>query len=405
MWMIKLAWKNLWRNRSRTSLSIAAVYFAVVLSSLAGSLKTGIFDNLIKNVVSFYTGYIQIHKQGYFDEQMLDNGFYIHPSTIKKIHFDKNVSSVTTRLESFILASSEEKTKGCLLTGIIPEKENQVTNLKNKITEGEYLTKDDKGVIIASGLAKRLNVQLHDTIVLLGQGYHGTTAAGKFRIKGLLKFGAPDLNEKTVFMSLPAVQDLFNANEMGSSYIISLIDTKQLHTTATRLKSSLGKEYEVMTWEEIMPEVKQHIETDSNNMNYIQGILYLLVSFGILSTFIIMMTERKYELGMLIAIGMSKIKLMGVLFAESMMLLFSGCILGILSAIPLLQLLKTHPLRIGGETEKAYERFGFEAIFPASTDPSNLIRQIVVVVVIGVLLSAYPIYRIIKLNPATDIKR
>ena len=114
MWIIKLAWKNLWRNRSRTMITVAAIFFAVILSTTAESLKQGVFENLVKNVVSFYTGYIQVHKAGYQDEQILDNSFLQSGDIEKSISRDKNIAAFTPRLESFALASTEKLTKECL---------------------------------------------------------------------------------------------------------------------------------------------------------------------------------------------------------------------------------------------------------------------------------------------------
>ena len=107
MWIILLAWKNIWRNRSRTLITVAALFFAVILATLADSLKQGIFDNLVKNVVSFYTGYLQVHKQGYQDEQILDNSFEKSVKIEQQARSFKNITSVSPRLESFALASSQ----------------------------------------------------------------------------------------------------------------------------------------------------------------------------------------------------------------------------------------------------------------------------------------------------------
>ena len=131
MWILKLAWKNLWRNRNRTLITIAAIFFAVIFSIVAESLKQGVFDNLVKNVVGFYTGYIQVHKSGYQDEQILDNSFANSPHLEKQISTSKNIASLTPRLESFALAASEDLTKGCMIVGISPEKENEITLSKS----------------------------------------------------------------------------------------------------------------------------------------------------------------------------------------------------------------------------------------------------------------------------------
>ncbi|MBE2230411.1 MAG: ABC transporter permease [Chitinophagaceae bacterium] len=405
MWILKLAWKNLWRNRSRTLITASAVFFAVLLSTSAESLKQGIFDNLVKNVVSFYTGYIQIHKQGYQEEQILDNAFRQSPGLEKKIRTESNITAVTPRLESFSLAASGDLTRGCMVAGISPEGENRLTALKSKLTSGSYLEEEDSSVLLAEGLAEKLKLGIHDTIVLIGQGYHGATAAGKYRIKGLLKFGSPPLNDRMLYMSLPTAREFLAAEGMLTSYIISPGREEGLHETAGKIKQQLGTAYEVLTWEDILPDVKQHIATDSANMKVVQGVLYLLICFGIFSTLLMMLAERKYEMGMLVAIGMQKSKLALLLTGELVLTVLTGCIAGITVSIPVILWLKHYPIRIGGETAKAYERFGFEAVFPASADPSIFIYQGLIVLLIGLLLSLYPAWKVFKLNPVPAMRR
>jgi len=404
MWIIKLAWKNLWRNRSRTLITVAAIFFAVILSTLAESLKQGVFENLVKNVVSFYTGYIQVHKTGYQEEQILDNSMSQSTAIEKQITSSANVPAITARLESFALISAEEQTKGCMVTGIDPKGENNITSLKSKLIEGEYLTIGDNAVLLAQGLAERLKVETGDTIILIGQGYHGATAAGKYPVKGILKFGSPQLNDKILYMPLPLAQALFSAQGLVTSYILSIKTHQKLDESATSIRNSIGKDYEVMTWEELLPDIKQHIATDSNNMKVVQAVLYLLICFGIFSTQLMMMLERKFEMGMLIAIGMKKSKLITLLVAESVLTVFIGCVIGILASVPLISYLNHHPIRIGGETAKAYERFGFEAVFPTSTDSSIFFYQAFIVLLIGLGLALYPVLKVIRLKPVTAMK-
>jgi ABC-type antimicrobial peptide transport system permease subunit len=154
-----------------------------------------------------------------------------------------------------------------------------------------------------------------------------------------------------------------------------------------------------------MPDIKQHIKADANSMKYILGILYMLICFGIFGTILMMMEERKFELGMLVAIGMKKYLLIILLLIESVFTVFSGCILGVLFSIPLIFYLKIHPIKFKGETAAAYEEFGFEAIFPASTDYTIFLNQSLIVLLIGLILSVYPVFKIISLDPITSMKR
>ena len=405
MWLTKLAWKNMWRNKHRTAITMSAVFFAVVLSILTSSLWNGVFDNLIKNVVSYYSGYIQVHKKGYWDERTLDNTFLGTVQLENKIRQHHNVIGVAPRLEAFALASSEDLTKGCMVMGISPDDEDKITTLKSKVSKGEYLINNDRAVLLGEGLANRLKLQVHDTIVLIGQGYHGATAAGKYQIKGLVKFGSPDLNNQSLFLSLSTMQELFSAEGILTSYVLALKKTSLLNSTASAVQSTIGSEYETMTWEDMMPEVVQHIRTDNASMYIIQGILYMLICFGIFGTLLMMMVERKYELGMLVAIGMKKLILMQLLSMESLMTLISGCILGMLASIPIVYYLNKYPIQFTGQLAETYEEFGFEAIFPSSTDPQIFITQGLVVLILGMLLSIYPLVKIASLNPVSAMKK
>jgi ABC-type lipoprotein release transport system permease subunit len=405
IWMFKLAWKNLWRNKSRTLISMAAILFAVLLAVLARSLKEGVFDNLVKNMVSFYSGYIQVHQKGYWKEQILDNSFENKRSLEQTIRSNSNASVVTPRIESFALASSANITKGCMVVGIHPQGENRATQLQRKVIQGRYLTSDDRAVLLAAGLAAQLKVTIHDTLVLIGQGYHGATAAAKYPVAGILSFGSPELNERILFLPLAAAQEFYSAEGMITSLVLQLKDPDQLLNTQAFLSEKLGENYEVMSWGEMMPDIKQHIETDTNNMKYVQGILYLLISFGILGTLLMMMVERNREMGMMVAIGMKKTTLMVVMVIESVLSVVTGCLLGLLISIPVVYYFRKFPIRIGGDTAKAYERFGFEAIFPTSVDLHIFLDQGLTVLLIGLFLSLYPVYKIIRLNAGKALKR
>lgn len=405
MWIIIMAWKNIWRNRYRSAITVASVFFAVILSILTSSFKTGVFENLIKNMVSFYSGYLQVHQKGYWDEQILDNSFIQSVRLEKEILKDKRIHSLSPRLESFALISTGELTKGCLVSGIDPLREKDITALPSKLIEGNYPKANDSSVLITAGLMQRLKLNLNDTVVLIGQGYHGSTAAGKYPVKGVIKQGAPELNDKLVYMPISLAQDLYGASQMITAYVLSTEKTEELPDILISLNKKIGTSYEVMSWREMMPDIKQHIESDTANMQFVQGFLYLLISFGIFGTQVMLIAERKFELGMLVAIGVKKIQLSILLLTESVITILIGCLTGIIASIPLIHYLHVSPIRIKGPMAKAYERFGFEAIFPASEHAEHFITQGLIVVCLGIILSGYLIYKIIRLNPVEAMRK
>lgn len=407
MWLLKLSWKNLWRSRSRTAVTTSAVFFAVILSVVTNSLQDGVFDHFIRNLVSYYSGYIQLHKDGYWDQQILDNGFVQSEELEKKILERENVTAVAPRIESYALASVEDITKGCMVVGISPERENEITFLKSKVVSGSYFQPGETRnvALLSEGLANRLKLHLNDTIILISQGYHGAMAAGKYVVTGILRFGSPQLNDQLLYLPLTVAQEFYSAEKLVTSYVLALQVDNQLEETAGTLKAVVGADFEVMTWKQMLPEVDQHITTDRGSMYIISGILYMLIGFGIFGTLLMMMAERKYELGMLIAIGMKKRKLVWVLLVESVLTVLIGCLAGILVSIPIAHYLKINPIRFGGEMAEVYQRFGFEPVFPASTDVWIFVAQGLVVLAMGLVLSIYPILKVLGMNPVTAMKK
>ena len=405
MWLFKLAWKNIWRNRNRTLISISAIFFAVVFSVVANSLWKGTFGSMIQNLVGYYSGYIQVQGSGYWDEQVLDNSLLLTDSLEIQISAEDNIDALSPRLESFALMSSGDITKGCLVVGIDPWRETEVTKLPERLKEGYYLEPGDQAILLTEGLAEQLHLSLGDTVYIIGQGFHGATAAGKYRIKGILKYGAPDLNKRLAFLTLPVAQELYGAENRATSIVISLHDHNLLEETTLNLKNRLGSGLEAMSWKEMMPEIVQHMKTDNFSMQVIQYLLYLLIAFGIFGTLTMMMVERQFEMGMLIALGMKKTKMILLMVIESVFTVITGCLAGLVVSIPLAFYLKNNPIRFGGEFGEAYERFGFEAIMPGSTEPGIFWSQGLIVLCLGLLLSLYPLYKIIRMDPVKAMRR
>jgi len=375
------------------------------LAILTRALQKGVFDNVIKNVVNYYSGYVQIHKTGYWDEQTLDNAFLFSDSLVHDLKSDENISVFAPRLESFALASSGEKTQGCLISGIEPEKENSIIHLQQKVSEGKYFNADDHAVMIGSDLAEKLQLKLNDTVLLLGQGYHGATAAGKYPIKAILKFGSPDLNSRMLFLPLKEAQNFFGSDSLLTTIVLQPKNIGDLPLVKSSLQKTTGNNYEVMTWQDMMPELVQHMSTENVATYIMFGVLMLLVSFGIFGTLLMMLSERQHEFGMLVAIGMKRFQLSIVLVIECVLTTISGSILGVIVSFPLVYYFKVHPLHFSGSLAKLYVKYGFEPIFPTSTAPDVFYIQAFIVLFVGLLLSLYPAITVMKLKVTTAMNQ
>lgn len=402
--LFKMAWRNIWRNRRRTFITAASILFAVLFASFMDSLQRGAWDNMINNVVNYYFGYVQVHQDGYWEEQSIDKAFPLADS-LEQVGAVEGVEAVLPRLESFALAAAGETTSGVLVAGILPDMENRMTDLENRLVEGEYLTEGDEAVLVASGVAEKLGLALGDTLVLISQGYRGVNAAGKYPIRGIAKFGSPDLNKQMVYLPLPAAQYFYGAPGLATSLALKLGGQEDIKPVVAALRTQLDTSaYEVMDWEELLPDLVQARELDTAGNVIVYFILYMIIAFGIFGTILMMSKEREYEFGVLISIGLQRWQLALSVWIEVILLGVLGAVSGILLSMPIVYYFKVNPIRFGGEMASSLEKFGFEPIFPATFDLQIFLTQALYVFILTAVLALYPIFKIRKLQPVQAMR-
>lgn len=394
-----LAWRNIWRNKRRTILAASSIFFAILLAIFTRAMQHGSYDYMIDSAVRMYTGYIQIHGKGYWEERSLEKAIDVDNELIKKIKSITFVEIVVPRLENFMLVSSKEVTKVASIICIEPDKENQMTKLKDKLVAGRYINDNDSGILISEGLAQKLNVQVGDSVVLYGQGIYGITTATSSPIIGVIKFALPDLNNSFIYMPLKFGQSLFSVENKITTISIMIKNPKKLDYVLSEVKKITNRNYDVMTWEEMMPELVQGIQLDSVGGMIMLFILYLVIAFGIFGTVMMMTAERTKEFGILLSIGVKKSKLIIITILEAIFISLIGALTGILISIPIVIYFSQNPIRFTGEIAEISLKFGVEPIIPLSTNPGIFVAQTLVVLSIALLSSFYPINYIRKLKP------
>ena len=401
-----LAWRNIWRNRRRSLITMASVLFAVFFAVFLRSMQIGTYDNMIENVVGYYSGYIQVHKKGYWKEQVIDNSIEYSDSLLSYFNQIDGVSQTQPRLESFALGAYQNSTKGLMVNGIVPEKEDVMMKLSEQLIAGQYINSEDRSVIISSGAAEYLNLDVGDSLILLSQGYHGVSATGLFPIKGIVELKSPLLNNNTVFMPLAEAQWFYGAENRVTTYVFLLdgnSDTKDVQQTIAQTLDTAR--YEVMDWTEMMPELVQAIEADSTGGQLMLFILYMIITFGIFGTVLMMTAERIHEFGILLSVGMSRWKLGLTLIMETVFLAVNGVIVGMIAVTPLVLYFHYYPLRFSGGAREAFEEFGFEPILPASVDPSIWLTHAWIILLIAIVISLYPMYVVLRLSPIDAMRK
>ena len=465
----KIAWRNLWRNKRRTLITIASVFFAIFFALVMRSLQLGTYDHMFRNAIESYTGYIQIQNEDFWDNKIVDNTFAYSPELDQTVMSFKNAEATVPRFESFALASSGMLSKGVLVMGIDPEKEALLSDTRSKLVkyrldegiieklEGSdipegikknlhifmgnsyisnsslavdlnisdrdsssvlpvfrkyasfsngYIKTGEPGILIGDKLALYLKAGIGDTIVLLGQGYHGTTAAGKFRVNGIVKLPTPDLDNKIVYLPYDVCQELFNAPGMLTSLAISINknDDEVINTMISELSSKIKAPLKVLGWREMNRLMINQMDADSKSGMIMIVILYLVIAFGIFGTVLMMTAERRREFGVLVAIGMQKSKLAAVVTLEMILLGFLGIFSGIIAALPVIYFGNSHPIRFHGEMAKMYEDYGMEAVMPFLLPDTYILWQSVVVAFIVIIAILYPLRKIGRMQVVESLK-
>ncbi|GAA4822999.1 ABC transporter permease [Algivirga pacifica] len=382
----------------RTIITLGSIFFAVLLSMMMRSMQLGSYDMMIDNSVRFYSGYLQVHDSAYWENKSINRMMENTASLRETIETTAGVESAFTRLETFALSASDELTRPVMVMGITPEAEDHMSGLAEKLTEGVYLKDQSKGVMISEGLSSYLKLGVQDTIVLIGQGYHGVNAAAKYPIEGIIEHPNPQMNKNMVYLPVALAQSFVYAPNRITSYVINVTDRAQLPAIKKHLKNELGGEYEVMDWADLQPELQQMIESDNSGGVVMMLVLYMVIGFGIFGTIMMMTMERFREFGVLVAVGMRKVSLATMITLEALWIGILGVIISFVVGVPILISLHENPIPLQGEAAEAMIKMGVDPVLPFSLNAEVFAMQgiLVLLILMGCLL--YPYWKIARMK-------
>jgi len=403
---ILIAWRNIWRNKKRTFITISSVTLAIVLAIFMRSFQEGSYDLMTETAIGKFTGYVQVHQKDYWKDKTIDNGMLVDPEVLKQINSVADVEGTSLRIESFALASNKKNTKGTMIMGIEPLKEENMLSLKDKIIKGTYIGIHDKAINIGSGLAKYLDIDVGDTLVLMGQGHWGQSAINAYPVKGILKMPSPVIDKQIVFMPLSLAEEYFSFENGATSIVVKFQDADETADIAQLINATIDTtQYQAMVWQEMSPEVVQMIQSDRSGGVIMLAILYMIIAFGVFGTVLMMAEERKREFAVMVSIGMQKTKLMMISFYEAILMNAVGVILGILLTIPIVYYYHVNPIPLTGDMAASMEQFGIESAMPTAIKLSIFINNTLVVLIITAVASIYPLLSILKMNVIKSLRR
>jgi len=367
------------------------------------ALQFGAYGHMLHNIVGSYLGYIQIHEKGFWDEKTLDNSFdYSDLSEIEQL---KNVAYVGQRIEGFALASYKDISKPVAILGLQPEAESEHISLNDKVIEGSYLSSTNKGLLVAKGLKDIMGLAVGDTLVFLGQGYQGSIASGKYPIVGIVDLKTPELNKRTVILNLGLAQELFAMPGRITTATIGIPKDNWQKAEKELLSMVDTNALEVMNWQLMIPELYQLITVDRAGGTFVLVILYLIITFGLFGTVLMLTEERSFEFGVLLSLGMARKKLIQVTMMETVLMGIVGILLGLVVAFPIVLYFHYFPINLSGQIQEVVEQFGFEALLPTSLDISIALTHGSILFGIVLFVNTYTIWKIKHTNPIKAMRR
>lgn len=379
---------------------------AVFLSNFMISVNEGVFGHMLDSMTRSYLGHVQIHAKGFWEDQSLDNSMEHDAAMANSVVGTKHVQAVTPRLQSFGLASFGTQTRATQVVGIDPKSEEQLMDIDSRIVEGRTIADDDQGILLGYELAELLKLEVGDTLVIIGQGYHGVSAAGKYEVVGLVKMVSPMLNKTLVVMPLPLAQYLFSCENRVTGYTLVVDDTDAPEkATADIFPLVDTTTLEVMTWPELLPEMVQMKTTKVAGSFIYVGILYLIAAFGIFATVLMMMAERSFEFGVMLSVGMSRARMSLMMILETFLITVLGILVGTAVSYPLMYYMKVNPIPLTGVAAEAYENIGFEPLIMTSTAPNIFIENGLILFFMSCFIALYPIYVIWRMNPVKSMHK
>ena len=401
----RLAWRNIWRQKRRTLITAGAIAAALLLSLVMRSMQEGSYSQNLDNATRFYSGYLQLQEPRFAENQSIDKLLSADQAFVKKVQSIQGVTTAVPRLESFALGAAGDRSKGVMVMGVAPRAEDAYSGLAGRVRKGRYFTsQDEKSVLVGGKLAEYFSLGVGDEFVLYGQGYHGTTAAGLYEVAGVIHFPNQQIDARIVYLPLKTAQALYQTGNQVSAWVLHGDNVKEIPRLEKSAREQMGKNVRVRNWADISPEQAQQIGIDRASGIFMILVLYGVVGFGLFATIVMMTLERRREFAVMLATGMERAKLQVLVILESLFIALTGVSMGLVVAFPILLWFFYHPIQLTGNLAVTMEEMGFEPIMPFSLAPELFIGQMLIVLILLVICSLYPLARIYKLEVAVALK-
>jgi ABC-type lipoprotein release transport system permease subunit len=326
-----LAWRNIWRHRRRTVIVVLAMGLGLALMMWYDGLVAGFDQAIYGNAIKVLGGNIQVHAEGY--RAKADQSPLLPLADDQKVveaaRADPRVLAASRRIHTGGLATSREGAFAVSITGIEPEAETEVNLAAQHVIAGRYLTKDDADMIfIGKGLADAMGVGIGDRITLTGRSKHEQMARRTMTVAGIYDLGMPEIEKRTIFVSLAEAQFLYGLTGQSTEVAVVLKQLGQEDAVIAALKPGLSG-YEIESYRTNFPELQQALGTKNGVMNIFSVIILMIAAIGILNMLLMAVYERTREIGLLGALGLKPRQISWLFILEGTMIGLVGVAAGV----------------------------------------------------------------------------
>jgi ABC-type lipoprotein release transport system permease subunit len=436
--VIRLAWRNLLRNRARTALTVGGIGFSVLLVSFAMSLQSGSYEIMIDSATGYFTSHGQISHRKFVDQPRLEHTV-TNASNLQARLAQIDGLRVFPRAQAFAVVSlaggvsedssavdpqtgdlqncepqnydpqnesSSEKSLGGMVIGVDFSAERNYLDVYENVVAGKVPTEPGQA-LIGSAMARNLGAQIDDELIVLGSGKQGAVAAAIFVIAGIVETGQVELDRSLVLAPFAELADALYLEDEAHMLVLMVDDLSELTATASSVADLLPEALTVQTWQQLMPMIEQSIELDRAGAVLFYSLLLILVAFAVVNTFVMVLFERTREFGLFMALGMRPGQVIAQVQFEALLLSLLGVALGLLFAYPLITYLTGVgiPLdQMGGEEAIRQMQMGsMERIFPKISWSSVTTAPLVMIV--GTQLAALvSTVRVRGIHPVTALR-
>lgn len=402
--LLKIAWRNIWRSRTRSLVVIGAIVIGVWAEIFLMSFSSGMMKSYINNAIRDELSHIQFHHPGFPEEKEVV--FYFEDATglLERLGAEDQVQAATVRSLANAMISSAKGARGVQVKGIVPEMEARVTQLDKKIVEGNYFEEGKSNqIIISRSLAEKMNVKLRSKLVLTFTNLDGELTAGAFRVVGLFQTENLMFDNALVFTTHHDFNRILGKDDIAHEAALFLNDPDLSDTIAQVLQAKYP-EFLVESYNQLAPELELFNASMRISTTLFTVILMLALIFGIINTMLMAVLERIKELGILMAVGMNKARVFFMIMLETVMLGIVGAPIGLGLAFATVTYFHKTGIDLANWSE-ALRQFGMGGIVYTSIEPALFAELAVAVLITALLGSIYPALKAIRLRPVEAIRR